>query len=306
MLEIVLRDARRPRRRRRPHHHRDSACTAGCTTGRSSGWSATRSGTTTGRIASTTTTAAIPTAWSCSARRAHGELVEINRRAAESDLVDLREPQLRADERRPQVDGGRAVRLRVASRRTTRRRRSSSRTRSWIRRESYLAHSVRAPGRRSSRSTLKVFHIETVLNNRMFDGPLSFLTKNEDDFTETDRLKFQAMKWTLDKLPFAARREIFMRTPAAYELIALLRRRERAGARQDARASRTSSTASTSTGQADILIMRHPVHLAVQRQLEGAQPAARAGDGARLLLSHVPAASRSCAKGGVLILTHPC
>ena len=58
-----------------------------------------------------------------------------------------------------------------------------------------------------------------MLNNRAFDGPLSFLTKNEDDFTEADRLKFQAMKWTLDKLPFAARREIFMRTPAAYELI---------------------------------------------------------------------------------------
>ena len=34
---------------------------------------------------------------------------------------------------------------------------------------------------------------------------------------------------------------------------------------------------------------RHPVHLAVQRQQQGAQPAARAGDGARLLLSHVPA-----------------
>ena len=46
---------------------------------------------------------------------------------------------------------------------------------------------------------MKVFHIETVLNNRMFDGPLSFLMKNEDDFTETDRLKFQAMKWTLEQ-----------------------------------------------------------------------------------------------------------
>ena len=69
-------------------------------------------------------------------------------------------------------------------------------------------------------SLFKVFHIETVLNNKAFDGPLAFLTKNEDDFTEADRLKFQAMKWTLDKLPFAARREIFMRTPAAYQLIA--------------------------------------------------------------------------------------
>ena len=46
-----------------------SACIAGCTTGRSSGWSARRCGTSTGRIGCTTTTAAIPTAWSCSARR---------------------------------------------------------------------------------------------------------------------------------------------------------------------------------------------------------------------------------------------
>jgi lactate racemase len=84
--------------------------------------------------------------------------------------------------------------------------------------KSYLSHSFKRQGDLIEK-TLKVFHIETVLNNRAFDGPLSFLTKNEDDYTETDRLKYQAMKWTLDKLPFAARREIFMRTPAAYEMI---------------------------------------------------------------------------------------
>ncbi|HEY6040296.1 MAG TPA: lactate racemase domain-containing protein, partial [Kofleriaceae bacterium] len=85
--------------------------------------------------------------------------------------------------------------------------------------KSYLSHSFKRQGDLVEK-TLKVFHIETVLNNRAFDGPLSFLNKNEDDFTEADRLKYQAMKWSLDKLPFAARREIFMRTPAAYEMIA--------------------------------------------------------------------------------------
>ena len=35
---------------------------------------------------------------------------------------------------------------------------------------------------------MKIFHIETALNSKMFDGPLSFLMKNEDDFTEMDRL----------------------------------------------------------------------------------------------------------------------
>ena len=52
---------------------------------------------------------------------------------------------------------------------------------------------------------MKVFHIETALNNRMFAGPTAFLTKNEDDFTEIDRLKFEAMHWTLSQA--AARRE---------------------------------------------------------------------------------------------------
>jgi lactate racemase len=60
-----------------------------------------------------------------------------------------------------------------------------------------------------------------VLNNRMFDGPMSFLMKNEDEFTEADTLKFQAMKWTLKRTPRALRREVFMRVPAAYEIIAV-------------------------------------------------------------------------------------
>ena len=70
------------------------------------------------------------------------------------------------------------------------------------------------------RDSLKVFHIETVLNNRAFKGPMDFLMKNEDDFTENDRLKFEAMRFTLSKMPFPMRRELFMRVPAAYELIA--------------------------------------------------------------------------------------
>ncbi|MEY4618463.1 MAG: hypothetical protein RL101_649, partial [Actinomycetota bacterium] len=43
------------------------------------------------------------------------------------------------------------------------------------------------------------------------------LAKNEDDFTETDRLKFQAVKFALDKTPFALRREIFHRVADTYD-----------------------------------------------------------------------------------------
>ncbi|MCB9655129.1 MAG: DUF2088 domain-containing protein [Deltaproteobacteria bacterium] len=70
-------------------------------------------------------------------------------------------------------------------------------------------------------ANLKVFHIETALNNRMYDRKLEFLAKNEDDFNEFDRLAFQSLKWTTSKLPRAAKREIFHRVASPYELIAV-------------------------------------------------------------------------------------
>ncbi len=66
---------------------------------------------------------------------------------------------------------------------------------------------------------MNVFHIETVLNNRMFAGPTAFLSKNEDEFTEIDRLKFEGMKWTLGKMPAAAKRKLFHSIPAQYQMI---------------------------------------------------------------------------------------
>jgi hypothetical protein len=67
---------------------------------------------------------------------------------------------------------------------------------------------------------LNVFHIETVLNNRMYGDSLDFLGKNEDDFTELDKMKLKATKWTLSRLPRAAKRTFFHNIPAAFELIA--------------------------------------------------------------------------------------
>ncbi|MEQ9500743.1 MAG: lactate racemase domain-containing protein [Deltaproteobacteria bacterium] len=68
---------------------------------------------------------------------------------------------------------------------------------------------------------VKVFHIETALNNRMYDRSMEFLGKNEDDFTELDRLAFQSLRWTLKKLPQSAKRAIFQKVPAPYDLIAV-------------------------------------------------------------------------------------
>lgn len=85
---------------------------------------------------------------------------------------------------------------------------------------SELAHSGNRIGRVIDEK-LKVFHIETVLNNRMYDRPMEFLSKNEDDFSEFDRLAFQSLRWTLRKLPRPARREIFHKVASPYEIIAV-------------------------------------------------------------------------------------
>jgi len=68
---------------------------------------------------------------------------------------------------------------------------------------------------------MNVFHIETALNNRIYAGATAFLCKNEDEFTEVDRLKFEAMRWTLSKLPRAAKRKLFHSIPAQYQMVAV-------------------------------------------------------------------------------------
>src|SRR5712671_474968 len=68
---------------------------------------------------------------------------------------------------------------------------------------------------------INVFHIETCLNNRMYDGPLAFLGKREEDFTDLDRTALAGLRWTLGKTPRALRQQIFHRVPAAYGLIAV-------------------------------------------------------------------------------------
>src|SRR6202171_5661049 len=67
---------------------------------------------------------------------------------------------------------------------------------------------------------LNVFHIEAAINNRMYKGDMDFLTKNEDDFCAFDRMKFEAMRYTMSKLPRAARRKLLHSMPAQYEITA--------------------------------------------------------------------------------------
>ncbi len=68
---------------------------------------------------------------------------------------------------------------------------------------------------------LKVFHIETALNNAMFHPKMSFFAKNEDDYSAFDRASFKTTQWILKKLSRSAKRKLLFSFPAAYEPIAI-------------------------------------------------------------------------------------
>ncbi|MEY3214656.1 MAG: hypothetical protein RIT28_5137 [Pseudomonadota bacterium] len=68
-------------------------------------------------------------------------------------------------------------------------------------------------------SKVKVFTIETTVNNRMFDTPLEFLSKNEDELTPTEERGLKALVKALQILPQPARQAIFERVPAPYGVI---------------------------------------------------------------------------------------
>jgi hypothetical protein len=61
-----------------------------------------------------------------------------------------------------------------------------------------------------------VFTIETTVNNKMFDDSLSFLSKNEDDLTATERFLAKALVQTTKRLPQPARHLLFDKFPAPY------------------------------------------------------------------------------------------
>jgi hypothetical protein len=81
--------------------------------------------------------------------------------------------------------------------------------------KSELANSVNRMGRITNKN-LNVFTIETTINNRMFDRPLEFLAKNEDDLTSAERAAMKALTFTLSRVPQPARQAIFNKVPSPY------------------------------------------------------------------------------------------
>jgi len=68
---------------------------------------------------------------------------------------------------------------------------------------------------------LKVFHVETVINNAMFDPRLAFFTKNEDRWSATDKAMFRTTQYALAKTPRQLKRKLLFSIPSAYETIAI-------------------------------------------------------------------------------------
>lgn len=143
-----------------------------------------------------------------------GEVVELNRRAVESDLI------VYVNLNFVPMDGGhKSVAVGLCGYKSLRAHHTPKVMRDC---HSYmdptrsaLASSVERMGRLTNK-TLDVFTIETTVNNRMFDKPLEFLAKNEDDLTERERGLMKALIATLKRLPQAARQAIFSRVPAPY------------------------------------------------------------------------------------------
>jgi nickel-dependent lactate racemase len=232
----------------------------------------------------------------------HGETVEMNKRAADSDLVIYVNINL------VPMDGGhKSVGVGLCGYESLKAHHTPKaivESKSFMDPEnSALNHSVERIGRVAEKH-VKVFHIETCLNSKMFGGALDFLMKNEDDFTEADRLKFQAVKWTLDHTPQTLRREVFMRVPSPYEMIAV-----HAGACEPVHAKILKKCfdqyAVQVQGQSDIVITGIPYISPYNVNSKALNP---------LLVQvmalgyffHMYRNRPIVKKGGVMIFTHPC
>jgi hypothetical protein len=149
----------------------------------------------------------------------HGEEVEINKRAAESDLIVYVNINLVS------MDGGhKSTATGLSSYRSLRHHHNVQTMRhstSFMDRHASELHTSNwRMGKVIRDAGVKIFQIETTLNNDTFgtSGPMSVLQKREWEWTAKDRASFVAMKAGLDRLPLKARRKIFHSWQAPYGL----------------------------------------------------------------------------------------
>jgi lactate racemase len=146
-----------------------------------------------------------------------GEEVEINKRAAESDLIVYVNINLVS------MDGGwKSTATGLASYRSLRHHhnvKTMRHSRSFMDRHASELHSSNwRMGEVLKGAGVKIFQIESTLNNDTFgtSGPMSVLQKREWEWSGRDRASFIAMKAGLDRMPMGARRKIFQSWKAPY------------------------------------------------------------------------------------------
>ena len=149
----------------------------------------------------------------------HGEEVEINKRAAESDLIVYVNINIVS------MDGGwKSTATGLASYRSLRHHHNVQTMRnstSFMDRHSSELHiSNWRMGKVLRDADVTVFQIETTINNDTFgtSGPMSVLAKREWEWSPRDRATFLAMKAGLDRMPIKARRKVFQSWQAPYGL----------------------------------------------------------------------------------------
>lgn len=149
----------------------------------------------------------------------HGEHVRINRSAAESDLLIYVNINLV-----PMDGGNKSVGVGLCDYPALQ---AHHTPQTILQCDSYFDHTRSAMSRSCDRvgkiinQHLKVFHIETVLNNAMFDPRMAFFVKNEDDYSPYDRMMFALARSGLRSLPRTAKRKLLFAIPASYEMIAV-------------------------------------------------------------------------------------
>ncbi len=145
-----------------------------------------------------------------------GEVIELNRRAAESDLLVYVNINLVT------MDGGhKSVGVGLGTYRSLRPHHNVHtlrHSRSFMDPENSELHRSTARQGMLVEAALPVFHIETTLNNDMYAGPLRFLGRPEQRWSAREQLTFAATKRSLDRMPLKARRTLFQRMEAPYAL----------------------------------------------------------------------------------------
>ena len=147
----------------------------------------------------------------------HGEEVEINKRAAESDLL------IYVNINIVSMDGGhKSTATGLASYKSIKHHHNvhtMEHSKSFMdRHNSELHHSNWRMGKVIADAGVKVFQIETTINTDTFgqQGPMSVLAKREWEWTARDRVSFIGMQQGLKRLSSPVRRKIFQGHRAPY------------------------------------------------------------------------------------------